>query len=198
MTYSAHPTSAARLRLSSLTLTPDKAAAALYLGFVAALAGAVIGPLEAALAGTVLAFGLAWASMVDIDRFILPDVLTLGLTFAGLGWALAGGAADALPYAIGAAAGYGALALLAASYQRLRGRSGLGMGDAKLLAAGGAWLGWMALPVVVLLASLACLVFVVGHAALRGQRVTAAPIPFGPYLAAAIWILWLVRLGGGL
>jgi leader peptidase (prepilin peptidase)/N-methyltransferase len=185
-------------RLSSLILAPEKASAALYLGFLAALAGAVIGPPEEAIAGAVLAFGLAWASMVDIDRLILPDALTLGLTLAGLAWALAGGIDAAQPYVFGAALGYGALALLAASYQRLRGRSGLGMGDAKLLAAGGAWLGWMALPLVVLLASLGCLAFVIGSAALRGLRVTAGPIPFGPYLAGSIWVLWLFRLVGGM
>ena len=184
-----------RDRLSSLVLTRNKAAMALFIGLIAALSGAAIGPPNAIAAGALLAFGLAWAAMVDIDRFILPDVLTLGLVLAGLARALSDGVPAALPNVIGAAAGYLALAFLAAGYQRVRGRSGLGMGDAKLLAAAGAWLGWVALPFVLLVASVSCLVLVAGRAAVRRQPLPSGPIPLGPFLAGAIWILWLVQIG---
>jgi leader peptidase (prepilin peptidase)/N-methyltransferase len=176
---------------ASLVLPPGRAAVALYLGLIGSLACLAIGSPEDVLPGAVLSFGLAWASMVDIDRFILPDVLTLGLVVVGLGDALNDGWLAAQTRAIGAAAGYGALALVAEVYRRLRGRSGLGMGDAKLLAVGGAWLGWTALPAVLLIASLGCLALVGAQAVLRGSRMPAGPIPFGPYLAAAIWLLFL-------
>ena len=76
-------------------------------------------------------------------------------------------------------------------YERLRSRPGLGLGDAKLLAAAGAWLGLEALPSVLLVATGTAL-FCVGMAVLLGKRITATSrIPFGPFLATAFWIVWL-------
>jgi leader peptidase (prepilin peptidase)/N-methyltransferase len=89
---------------------------------------------------------------------------------------------------IGAAAGYASLALFGAFYFRLRGRDGLGLGDAKLFAAGGAWLGWEALPLVLAVAAVAGLAF-----ALAVARRPGAQIAFGPCLALGIWVGWLVR-----
>ena len=83
------------------------------------------------------------------------------------------------------------LAAVAASYRALRGREGLGGGDAKLLAASGAWLGAAALPQVILFAALGAL----AHAAvqrLAGKRLGRhSAMPFGPFLAVATWFLWL-------
>jgi leader peptidase (prepilin peptidase)/N-methyltransferase len=74
----------------------------------------------------------------------------------------------------------------------LRGREGLGFGDAKLLAAGGAWLSWQSVPSVVLIAAVLALAVVLGIALVRRTRLSAATrVPFGPYLAAAIWLVWL-------
>ena len=73
----------------------------------------------------------------------------------------------------------------------MRGREGLGRGDAKLLAAAGAWVGVRALPQVVLAAALAGLV---AAACLRlaGVRLGAqSALPFGPFLALATWLVWL-------
>ncbi len=180
---------------ASLVLSPARASLALYLGLIGTLACLAIGSPDDVLPGAVLSFGLAWASMVDIDRFILPDVLTLGLVVVGLGAALGEGFPAAQSRAIGAAAGYGALALVASVYQRLRGRSGLGMGDAKLLAVAGAWLGWPALPAVLLMASLSCLALVGAQAGLGRSKMPTGPIPFGPYLAGAMWVLFLLQPG---
>jgi len=83
------------------------------------------------------------------------------------------------------------LAAIAALYRRLRGREGLGGGDAKLLAASGAWLGAAALPQVILLAAVSALA---AAACLRltGIRLGIhSALPFGPFLALATWILWL-------
>jgi prepilin signal peptidase PulO-like enzyme (type II secretory pathway) len=112
---------------------------------------AVLPPLTyvfaAALAGILLA--LSW---VDLREFRLPDPLNFLLIGIGLVWsALAGKLPAAL---IGAAAGYLAFVGIAWTFRRLRGIDGLGRGDAKLLAGGGAWCGWMGLPLIVLIASL--------------------------------------------
>ena len=181
--------------LASLALPAKRRFQALSIALIASLACAVLAPPWLALQGVVLAFGLSWAMMIDIDRFRLPDILTLGLLVIGLAFALGDGLSGARPYIFGAAAGYLALAAWAVAYRKIRGRSGLGMGDAKLLAAAGAWLGWMALPFVVLIASLACLASVMFTAIRRGKPLPSDPIPFGPYLAIAIWIVWLLQLG---
>lgn len=176
-----------------LALSAPQAAVALAIGTAGALAAIALTPAAFATAGVVLAYALAWASVVDADRFILPDAITLSLVLAGLGFASLRGDA-LLPYAIGAAAGYLVLALVASTYRRLRGRSGLGMGDAKLLAAAGAWLGWTALPLVMLAASLAALGWAGWLVMQRGRAALTAPIPFGPFIAAAFFACWLLRI----
>ena len=131
---------------------------------------------------------LAW---IDVRTMILPDVLTLPLLMAGLivTWLMASDAL--LEHVLGAVFGYLGLTAVAWGYRWLRGREGLGMGDARLLGAAGAWLGLSALPFVVLLA--ACLgLLAAGIALVAGTRVTAATaIPFGPFLALATWLAWL-------
>ena len=137
-----------------------------------------------ALGWTLLA--LAW---IDWRHFVLPDALTLPLLVAGLGAAVAEGRAMALDSALGAALGYGGLWLVGTLYRRLRGREGLGGGDAKLLAAGGAWLGAAALPWVVLGAAVGGLA--IAGLTRRGGLAATLAVPFGPPLAAAIWLVWL-------
>lgn len=131
---------------------------------------------------------LAW---IDLRRWILPDALTLPLILAGLLAAVAFDPDTLAERALGVALGYLALRLVAWAYVRLRGREGLGLGDTKLLAAGGAWLGAMALPQVILVAAVSALL---AAAALRlsGTHLRAhSALPFGPFLALAIWALWL-------
>lgn len=178
--------------ISSLYLKPGQAVAALALGGVLAGAGIVWGPPGLWWASALLGFALAWASVIDIDRFILPDLITLGLVLAGLGLGVMAGPQELLHRAIGAGFGYAALALIAMYYRRVRKREGLGLGDAKLLAAAGAWLGWAALPLVLLVASLSALLWF-GLIALRSGRIDASqPLPFGPFLALGFWIAWLL------
>lgn len=133
---------------------------------------------------------LAW---IDARHLRLPDALTLPLLLAGLcaAWLLE-------PWllterAIGAIAGYLAFRLIGWGYAAWRGHAGLGQGDAKLLAAGGAWVGWEALSWVVLLAALAGIAWA-GLQAVRGERLTSrSHLPFGPFLALGIWTVRIAQ-----
>ncbi len=77
-------------------------------------------------------------------------------------------------------------------YRRWRGQDGLGWGDVKLAAAAGAWVGWEAMPSMILIAALFGIAAVLLRRWLRKTSMEES-IPFGPALAAATWVLWLVR-----
>jgi leader peptidase (prepilin peptidase)/N-methyltransferase len=89
------------------------------------------------------------------------------------------------------------LAGVGEAYARLRGREGLGLGDAKLLAVAGAWLGWRALPVVVVIACGAGLGWAAVRLLMRGRTGLAEPIAFGAPLSVAIWICLILASTGG-
>ena len=139
---------------------------------------------------------LAALSLIDARTQRLPDVLTLPLILAGI--AVNGLIFSSLWTALaGAALGYGALVALELAYKRLRGRDGLGRGDAKLLAAGGAWCGAWLLPFILLAGSLGALVFVSALALVRRRAPDAnQPMPFGPWLALGIALGWVYRAYG--
>jgi leader peptidase (prepilin peptidase)/N-methyltransferase len=131
---------------------------------------------------------------IDIDHQLLPDNITLPLLWAGLLAAVALGpvVGTALPVSpqdalIGAAAGYVSLWLVFHAFKLVTGKEGMGYGDFKLFAALGAWLGWKLLPLVIILSAASGAVLGIVLIALRG-RDRSAPIPFGPYLAAAGWL----------
>jgi len=88
---------------------------------------------------------------------------------------------------IGAAAGYLSLWLVFHAFKLATGKEGMGYGDFKLFAALGAWLGWKVLPLVIILSAATGAVLGISMIALRG-RDRSAPMPFGPYLAAAGWL----------
>ncbi len=145
-------------------------------------------------AGCLLGWTLLTLAGIDLRLHCLPDALTLPLLLAGLLVRAATNQAALTAHALAAALAWAALAGLAMVYKKLRGRDGLGLGDAKLLAAGGAWLGPLLLPRVLLVAALSALAGA-GVAALRGRAITATTrIPFGPPLAAAIFLFWLISL----
>ena len=180
--------------VASLRLSPRQAMLALGLGAVASALAIALTPVERCAPGILLAFALSWASVVDVDRFILPDAITLGLVLTGLGMALASGHTDAMiAAALGAALGYGLLAGAAFVYRRIRGRDGLGLGDAKLLAAAGAWLAWTALPVVLLAASVTGLAYAAAVVLRSGPRAAGQPVPFGPFISLAFFVAWLAH-----
>jgi len=149
---------------------------------------------------------ITWALIaltgIDLDHQLLPDSITLPLLWAGLlaavlvgpkvGSTLPVSAQDAL---IGAMAGYVSLWLVFHVFRLITGKEGMGYGDFKLFAALGAWLGWKLLPVIILLAAATGALLGIAMILLRG-RDRSAPIPFGPYLAAAGWLAMMY--GGSL
>jgi leader peptidase (prepilin peptidase)/N-methyltransferase len=143
------------------------------------------------LLGAIFGWALLTLAILDAEHFWLPDALTLPLLAAGLasGLAVDPPLFDRL---LGAAGGFALLAGVALGYRALRGRPGLGGGDPKLFAAIGAWLGWQALPFVLLLAAVMGLISV-AFSLLRGRPTTAqTKVPFGAPLAVAAWAVWLV------
>ena len=139
------------------------------------------------LAGLGLGWTLLLLAAIDARALRLPDGLTLPLGAAGLALGALGVLGPLPAQAAGAAIGYGALAGIDAAHRAIRGRTGIGGGDAKLLGAIGAWTGWQALGPVVLVAALTGLV----AAAARGKLRQGAAIPFGPFLALGGWAAWL-------
>ena len=168
------------------------ALACLY-AMLAAPAFSIPGMTAAAIGLPSLLLGCALIALsaIDIRTLRLPDVLTLPLLVAGLGLCLLLGWDDVRWRLFAAAFGYGLLYALGWLYLRLRGQAGLGLGDAKLLAAAGAWLGIEGLPTTLLLASLGALLAAL-LGTLAGRPITAnTRMAFGPFLAAATWLVWL-------
>jgi len=128
-------------------------------------------------------------SVIDLRTQLLPDAITLPLLWLGLLLAALGAPFADLKSAIyGAAAGYLALWSVYWIFKLAAGKEGMGYGDFKLLAALGAWLGWQALLPIVLLSS------AVGAGTgialiVAGRLGRQMPMPFGPFLAAAGWIM---------
>lgn len=152
------------------------AACAWRFGFGLELVGALL-----------LTWVLIALTFIDLDTQLLPDDLTLPLLWLGLLFAVLGGWVDLQSAVIGAMAGYLSLWLVYWGFKLATGKEGMGYGDFKLLAALGAWLGWAALPQIILLSSLAGAFTGITMIALRRQQRGAA-MPFGPFLAVAGWL----------
>lgn len=141
----------------------------------------------ACLGALLLTWSLVALTVIDFDHQLLPDTITLPVLWLGLMWSLSGDFVSTRDAVIGAAAGYLSLWSVYWAFKLATGKEGMGYGDFKLLAMLGAWLGWQALPAVILLS--AGVGAVVGIALILLQRLGRdVPMPFGPYLAAAGWI----------
>lgn len=140
----------------------------------------------------VLAGLLVALSIIDLKTFRLPNVLTFTLIGTGLiaAWIQYGGIPDGIwggftDRVLGAVIGYFVFVVVEKGFKHITKKDGLGRGDAKLLAGGGAWCGWMALPFIVLVGSCMGLV-----AALFPSFKKQGRIPFGPFLALGIISVW--------
>ncbi len=141
-------------------------------------------------AALLLTWALIALSVIDFDHQLLPDDITLPFLWLGLGFNIFGLFTDLQSAVIGAMAGYLSLWSVYQLFKWLTGKEGMGYGDFKLLAMLGAWLGWQQILPIVLLSSVVGAVVGLALIALRG-RDRNIPIPFGPYLAVAGWIVLL-------
>ena len=155
--------------------------------------------LVSALLTAFLGWNLLLIAVVDGEHFWIPDILTGPLFIMGLIAAVLLYPADigeALPQAlypplIGAAWGFGSLWLLATLYRLVRKREGLGGGDPILFGAIGAWVGWAALPTVLLYASLSGLGIALFRVVMRTKVSATDALPFGVFLAIGAWLTYL-------
>lgn len=136
--------------------------------------------------GLGLIIGLIALSWTDIKHYRLPDKLTFPLMGLGL---VEGFISSAVTERLlGMALGYLVFVSIEYGFKALRGKDGLGRGDAKLLAVGGAWCGWFGLPYIIVIASglglIAALMPFVRKSLENGR------IPFGPFLSLGIFMVW--------
>jgi len=141
----------------------------------------------ACLGGLLLTWALVALTFIDLDHQLLPDSITLPLVWFGLFFNLLNVYTSLEVSVVGAMAGYLSLWLVYHGFRLATGKEGMGYGDFKLLAALGAWLGWIYLPAIILLSSLVGAVIGISLMLFK-QHQRETPIPFGPYLAAAGWI----------
>lgn len=152
---------------------------------VGVIAGTVApGPMS--VAGAVFGWLLLTLGAIDLRAFWLPNPLVAALALTGVLSGVAGMAPPLDARLIGGVAGFGVLWLVAALYRHARGRMGLGGGDPKLFGAIGLWLGWRALPGVLLIACLIGLCIAVVRGMRGGER-----LPLGTLLAAAAFAWWV-------
>jgi len=140
-----------------------------------------------------LILALMYLAYIDWRTFRLPNTITLPMIVLGATFNIVSEIRFTNPSSalLGACLGFASLWILNSGYRLLKGRNGIGMGDAKLLAALGAWLGWSALPSILLIASLTGLVGGIIWLKRRSFQLQQA-FPFGPFLVIAgiIELLW--------
>lgn len=130
-------------------------------------------------------------TFIDLDHQIIPDVISLPGIVVGFSCSFL------LPWLswqnslYGILLGGGSLFAVAASYELITKKQGMGGGDIKLLAMLGAFLGWQAVLPIIFLSSLAGTLIGVPLMLLKGENGRLA-IPFGPFLALAgvVYLFW--------
>ncbi len=152
--------------------------------------GIVFGPGWQLTASLIFSYALVALSLIDLDHQLLPDLIVFPLLWSGLLINCTALFADLQSAVLGAVAGYLAPWVICHVHHYLTGKQGMGHGDFKLLAAIGAWLGWQMLPAVILISSvgglLASATCMVIH-----KHSANTPLPFGPWLALAAWIMMI-------
>jgi leader peptidase (prepilin peptidase)/N-methyltransferase len=186
------------VRLRRAVRPPPLQLAAALAALGGAVASLVAAPGVDGMFGAALALLMLAIALVDARYFLIPNPLTLAAALLGLlraaalapeaPWlfvliALGKGLATALPFAV-----------LMMGYRHWRGEDGMGMGDIKLAAVAGVWLGWTTIFVAVEAAALSAIAAYFTRALLRRQRYRrGALLPFGAFLAPAIWFGWLLE-----
>jgi leader peptidase (prepilin peptidase)/N-methyltransferase len=139
----------------------------------------------------VLGWMLLTLAVIDWRHFLLPNVLTFGVFAAGVATIFVFYPSDWLGHLAGAAAGFALLFGISEIYRAVRLRDGLGMGDAKLLGAIGAWVSITGIFSVLTIASILGLAVSVALKPRVAQVEMSTKVPFGTYLAISGWVVWL-------
>lgn len=127
-------------------------------------------------------------SFIDMKEQIIPDDCNYLLLWTGLLLSLTNSFATPIQSILGAAMGYISLWIMAKLFYLIRKKEGMGHGDFKLFAALGAWFGWQALPAILMIAVITCLITTLIVFLIKKMKFDT-PIPFGPFLAIGGWIL---------
>ncbi|NQY38881.1 MAG: prepilin peptidase [Henriciella sp.] len=174
---------------------PARSALIILVGLAMAYAGAFLllgqhvhSSFPFMIASAVLAVALLALSYIDLRTGLLLDILTLPLTALGLAFSVWTG--DWMFSLAGAILGYAMIAWLAYYWRVRRGYEGIGLGDAKLLAAGGAWVGISGIPILLLIASSVGIIAAIAVSQITRSTSDRIAIPFGPSLALGIWVVW--------
>jgi leader peptidase (prepilin peptidase)/N-methyltransferase len=151
-----------------------------------------------ALFGALLAAMVLHIAAVDVERFEIPDLANLAILLVGLAWQASElKIEDVLAAIVRCFVAGGLLFAVRLAYRRFRGIEGLGLGDVKLAGAGATWLAWSQMWFALSIAVGAAMMLVlVRNIFLRERIVRDAAIPFGAFLAPAIWIAWILQVSG--
>jgi leader peptidase (prepilin peptidase)/N-methyltransferase len=152
--------------------------------------------------GSALALVMLAIAAIDAQHFIIPDELNAAALLLALLNAVVLDPQIALAAVAGALLRGAVLALcflaLRVGYRRLRGREGIGLGDVKLAAVAGAWLDWLILPTAIEIAAISALaLYAVRRYGLGIPFDPTGRMPFGLFLAPAIWLCWLWQTAVG-
>ena len=155
-------------------------------------------PMPQAAFAAVLAALAIFIAVVDLEYLIIPDFANVAMFATGMALVVVEAWPGGLLWALGdallrSAVAGGVLLALRYFYGRRSGVEGLGLGDAKLAAAGAPFLAWPVLPVALLIAAFGGLL-AVGTQALAKRKLPGrrAEIPFGAFLAPAIWVAYMI------
>jgi leader peptidase (prepilin peptidase) / N-methyltransferase len=151
------------------------------------------------LLGAGLALVMIAIARIDARDLIIPNTLVLAALALGLcnaALTAPAGIVDGLWFASVRGATFALLFFaLQIGHRWLRGREGLGLGDVKLAAAGGTWLDWATIPAVIEIAAATALTVYLARYLLgrRDELTLTSRLPFGLFLAPAIWLGWLLQ-----
>jgi leader peptidase (prepilin peptidase)/N-methyltransferase len=154
---------------------------------VAVIAGLEFGISFTCIAACIFGWFLITISFIDIENQFIPDILTMPLLWIGLILTAFETFITSNDAILGAIIGYIFLWIAGYLFRLFRKKEGIGLGDCKLLAATGAWVGWQLLPIVILSSSIFGLI--VGASILLYKKLSHnTHIPFAPFIAIAAWI----------
>ena len=133
----------------------------------------------------ILAFVFIIVFFIDLKHYIIPNILTFPLMILGFVKSFDPNLNSLFPNylnsLIGGIFGYGIIWSIIFFYKQIRNKEGMGLGDAKLLAAIGFWFGWISIPFVIFSSSIVALILVI-PSLLNKSRKFSSQIPFGPFI----------------